>query len=62
MNILHGYLKSIKAASFCDLDFLTEAFDKILVDDAIGCSEKGEDMRDEMTLTILEFCPVVEIF
>lgn len=53
MHVFHGNLKAIEATGLGYLDFLAEAFNKVLVDDSIGSSEKGKDMGDEMALGVL---------
>ena len=59
--LLHCDLEAVKESRFRDLHLLREAFDKILVDNAIGRREKGQDMADEVPFVIVELEPVVHI-
>lgn len=44
------------------MDFVAEALDQVFIDDTVGSSEEGKDMRDEVTLVVIELVvPVVEI-
>lgn len=61
MHILHGNLETIKAASFGNLDFLAEPFDEILVNDAIRSREECQNVRNEMTLVLVEIIPIGQI-
>ena len=62
VDIFHHDLETIEAASFWDLDFAREALDQVLVDDTIRCGEESKDVRDEITLIIVEaVVPVVDI-
>ena len=63
VDVLHHDLKPVEAACFRYLDFTTEAFDEILIDDAIGGCEEGKDVGDEVTLVVVQsVVPVVEVF
>lgn len=53
MHILHCNLEPIEAPGFCDLHFLWESLNQILIDNAIGGCEESQDVLDEMTLTVL---------
>ena len=55
MDVLHHNLESIEASSFWGLYFAAESFDKVLVDNTIGCGEEGEDVANEKSLVIVEF-------
>lgn len=59
---LHHDLEPIEASSLSCLDFIAEALDEVLIDNTIGRSEKSEDMRDEVTLVVVQsVVPIVEI-
>ena len=63
VDVLHHDLEAVEAAGFGDLHFAAEALDEVLVDDAVGGGEEGEDVGDEEALVVVEaLVPVVEIF
>jgi hypothetical protein len=50
---------------FSDLNLIQETPDEVLLDDfdAVGCSEEGKDIQDEVAFVFVELvCPVMEIF
>lgn len=62
MDILHHDLETVEASSLGNLYLAREALDKVLVDDAIGGGEEGEDVGDEEALVIVEtLVPVVKV-
>ena len=62
VDVLHHDLKTIEAASFWDLDFTAEAFDKVLVNNSVRSCEEREDMRDEISLIIIQsVVPIMKI-
>lgn len=62
MNVLHHDLKSIKATGLGDLDFITEALDEVLIDNAVRGGKESENMRNKVTLIIVHtVVPIVEI-
>lgn len=61
VNILDGHLEAVETASLRHLHLLAEPFDQILVDDAVGRGEKGENVADEFALVRLQSVPVVQI-
>lgn len=62
MNVLHHDLETIEAASFGDLDFTTEAFYQVLIDNAVRSREEGKDVGDEVSLIIIQaVVPVMEV-
>lgn len=62
VNVLHHDLESVEASSLRDLDLAAEPLNKVLVDNAIGSSEEGKDVRDEELLVSGQtVVPVVEI-
>lgn len=62
MDILHHDLESIEAASFRNLNFTTKSLNKVLVHDAIRCSEEGENVRDEEAFIVIKaIVPVWEV-
>ena len=54
-------LKSVKAASFWDLDLSGESRREVLVHNAITCSEKGKYVLDKMLFVAAQLFPVSEI-
>jgi hypothetical protein len=61
VDILDSDLESIESAGFRDLNFLHETYTEVFVDDAIGSSEKGEDVGNEVAFIVVEGFPVDEI-
>jgi hypothetical protein len=62
VNVLHHDLEAVEASCLWYLDLAGKALDKVLVDNAIGCSEEGKDVGDEEALVVVEaLVPVVEI-
>jgi hypothetical protein len=58
----HHDLETIEASSFRGLDFTAEALDEVFVDNAIRGGEKGENVRDEVALIVVELVlPVVKV-
>ena len=63
MDVLHHDLEAVEAAGFWDLNFTTEALNKVLINNAVGRGEESKDMRDEVALIIVKaIVPVVEVF
>ena len=44
VDVLHHDLETVEATSLRNLDFCAEALDEVLVDDAIGGSEEGQNV------------------
>ena len=62
VDVLHHDLEAVEASCLGDLDLAREALDKVLVDNAIGGSEEGEDVGDEEALVVVEaLVPVVDV-
>ncbi len=62
VDVLHHDLETVEAASFGGLDFRGESLDEILVNDTVGSGEEGKDVRDEVTLVVVELVvPIVKI-
>lgn len=61
MNVFHHHLEAVKAAGFRDLDFCHKALRQIFKHNAVGGSEKGQDVFDEVLFTFGEFLPVFYI-
>lgn len=62
MNVLHHDLETVEASCLGDLYFARESLNKVLVDNAIGGCEEGEDVGDEEALVIVEtLVPVVKV-
>lgn len=63
VDILHHDLETVEAACLWYLDFTAEPLDEVLVNDAVGCGEKGEDVRYEVALVVVQsVVPIVEVF
>jgi hypothetical protein len=50
MNILHGYLETIEAASFRNLNLCAELLSEVLKDNTIRGSKESKHMLNEMLL------------
>lgn len=61
MDVFHGDLEAVEAASFRDLDLGAELLGQVFHDDTIASGEEGEDVFDEMFLVGVEFFPVSEV-
>lgn len=62
MDVLDHDLESIEAASLGHLDFSTETLQQVLVDNAVRGSEESKDVRDEVTLIVVQtVVPVVQV-
>jgi hypothetical protein len=62
VDVLHHDLETVEATSLGDLNLSAETLDQVLVDNTVGGSEEGKDVRDKVTLIIVEaVVPVVEI-
>lgn len=63
MDVLHGDLEPVEASSFGSLNFVAESLEEVLVDNAIGGSEKCENVGDEKAFVVVEpVVPVRDIF
>ena len=47
MDVFHHDLEAVETSGFRDLNFITEPFEEVFVDDAVGSGEKGKDMGNE---------------
>ena len=62
MDILHHYLKAVEASCLWYLDLSTESLNEVLIDDAIRCSEECKNVRDEVSLVVIQaIVPVVQV-
>lgn len=61
MDVFNCNLETIEGTCFGDLDFFHKSTGEIFKDDAVGGSEEGEDMRDEVAFAVGEVLPVLEI-
>jgi hypothetical protein len=62
VDVLHHDLETVEASCLRDLNLSAESLKKVLVDNTIRGSEKGENMRDKVSLIIIEsVVPVMEI-
>lgn len=62
MDILHHDLEAVEASCLGYLNLTGESLDEVLVDNAIGGSEEGEDVGDEEALVVIQaLVPVVKI-
>lgn len=58
MDVFDSDLEPVEATRFSYLDFLAEAFHEVLVDNAIGGSEKRKYVGYKVALIVGEFVPV----
>ena len=62
VDVFHHDLETVEAARLCHLYLCREALDKVLVDDAIGSGEEGQDPRNEEALVFIQtFVPVADV-
>jgi hypothetical protein len=61
MYIFDCNLKSVKASGFGDLHFAQKIESQVFVDDAIRRRKKCQRLFNEMTFSIIERSPVLEI-
>ena len=62
MDVFHHDLEAVEAPRLGDLDLSREALDEVLVHDAIGSGEEGENMGDEVALVVVQsVVPVVQV-
>lgn len=62
VDVLHHDLETVEASSLGDLNLAAETLDQVLVDNAVGGSKEGQDVRDEVLLVIVQaVVPVVQI-
>jgi hypothetical protein len=62
VDVLHHDLETVEATSLGNLDFTTEALDKVLIDNSVGRSEERKDVGNEVSLIVIEsIVPVVKI-
>ncbi len=54
MDVLDSYLKAVEASGFRRCDLRRKVAAEVLVDNAIQCSEEGEDMGDEVAFIGVE--------
>ena len=62
MDVLHHDLEAVEASSLGSLNLSTESLNEVLVDDTIRGSKEGEDVRDKVSLVVVELVvPIVQI-
>ena len=61
VDVLDGDLEAVEAAGLGALDLGGEVGGQVLVHDAIGGGEEGQDVADEVTLVGVEVLPVLEV-
>jgi len=62
VDVLHHNLEAVEASCLWYLNLAREALDKVLVDNAVGGGEEGEDVGDEEALVVVQaLVPVVEV-
>jgi hypothetical protein len=62
VNVLHHDLEAVEASRLGYLHLTGESLDQVLVNNAVGGSEEGEDVGDEEALIVIEaLVPVVKI-
>ncbi len=54
VDVLDSYLKAVEASGFRRCDLRRKVAAEVLVDDAIRCSEEGEEMGDEVAFVGIE--------
>lgn len=59
--LLHCDLEAVEETCLRDLYFLRESFHKVLVHDAVGRGEEGQDVADEVPLVVVQLLPVVHV-
>ena len=58
----HHDLEPVEAARFCDLHFIAESLEQVLVDNAICRGKEGENVLDEVFLVLRHLVfPVVRV-
>ena len=61
MDVLNGNLKAVEASGFRRCDFHCKIAAKVLIDDAIQCSEERKHVGDEVVFIISEAVPICSI-
>ena len=62
MDVFHHDLEAVEATRLSSLDLVGETLNKVLVDNAVGCGEEGENVGDEVLFVgIQPVVPVMEI-
>ena len=61
VDVLHGDLETVEEARLGHLNLGAEALHQVLVDDAVGGSEEGQHVGDEVALIVLEAFPVIQV-
>lgn len=62
VDVFDHDLESVEAASLRDLNLRAETLEEVLIHDAVRGGEEGKNVRDEVSLVIIEpVVPVVEI-
>ena len=63
VDVFHHDLEAVEAARLWYLDFTAETLDEVLVDDAVGSGEEGEDMGNEVAFVVVQsVVPIVKVF
>jgi len=61
MNILDSNLKSVEKTGLRTLDLSGKVTGEILIYNAVGGGEEGEDVGDEVTFIVGEAFPILEV-
>ena len=61
MNVFHHYLEAIKAAGFGQLYFAHKIHRQVFIYNTIAGGKKSKDVRNEMTLTIVQVIPILHV-
>ena len=62
VDVFHHNLEAVEATRLSSLYLVGETLDEVLVDNAVGCGEEGENVRDEVLLVgIQPVVPIMEI-
>jgi hypothetical protein len=54
VDVLHHDLEAVEAPRFRSLDVVGKPLDQVLVDDAVGAGEEGEDVEDKVAFALRE--------
>eukprot|EP00977_Amphora_coffeiformis_P000069 scaffold15_cov204-Amphora_coffeaeformis.AAC.14 len=61
VNVFHGNLKAVKAASFGRLNLRGKVLGQVFIDNAIRGREKGKDMGNKVAFVAREIFPVLQV-
>ncbi len=61
VDVLNGYLEPVEASGFRRCDLRRKIAAEVLVDNAIRCSEEGNDVGDEVAFIVSEMIPICSV-